>query len=139
MPTLETPKFPQGKKPYLSPNPNDPGFQPQDGGRGTPVIVGTSPKKQGDTDKSQSAEIAALEERVSYLEANPTSIDAKRGAITTGGTLEVSAQKVLGLTGQLPYLTTAPTSANADGVKIVVLSAEPDTYYAGYLYFITEA
>lgn len=41
-------------------------------------------------------------------------------------------------TNNLPYLTTAPTEANTDGgVKIVVLSADPATKYAGYLYVIT--
>lgn len=147
MPTLETPKFPQGNKPYLSPNPNDPGFQPQDGGRSTPVIVGTQPKKQGDVDKSQGAEIAELKGDVSTLKSKVTtlegktyvdSFDGKKGAITTDGTLATSEGKVVGLTGQLPYLTAAPTAANADGIKIVALSAEPDTYYDGYLYLITE-
>lgn len=38
------------------------------------------------------------------------------------------------------YLTVAPTSANIDGdLKVVVLSAEPDTKYDGYLYLIKEA
>lgn len=37
----------------------------------------------------------------------------------------------------LPYLTTAPSSANTSGLKIVVLSAEPATRYSGYLYIIT--
>lgn len=38
------------------------------------------------------------------------------------------------------YLTTAPTSANTAGdLKIVVLSSEPATKYAGYMYLITEA
>lgn len=35
------------------------------------------------------------------------------------------------------YLTTAPSSANTDGLKFVVLSAEPATKYNGYIYFIT--
>lgn len=38
----------------------------------------------------------------------------------------------------LPYLTTAPTSDNTDGLKIVVLNSEPSTRYNGYLYIITE-
>lgn len=38
----------------------------------------------------------------------------------------------------LPYLTTAPSSANTSGLKIVVLSSEPATKYDGYLYIITE-
>ncbi len=38
----------------------------------------------------------------------------------------------------VPYLTTAPTSANTSGkLKFVVLSSEPSTYYDGYYYIIT--
>lgn len=37
------------------------------------------------------------------------------------------------------YLTTEPSSANVDGdLKIVILDAEPTTYYDGYYYIITE-
>ena len=36
----------------------------------------------------------------------------------------------------LPYITTAPTAANTDGIKIVVLSSQPSTLYNGYLYLI---
>lgn len=148
MPEKEQPNFPIGGKPYLSPNPNNPGFQPKDGGRETPVIVGTEPKKQDDLDTDQSQAITSLGGRVSTLETKTaaleakksvTSIDGKDGLVTTDATLSINASKVLGLTGQLPYLTAAPTEANTGGVKIVVLSAEPDTYYDGYLYFITEA
>lgn len=39
----------------------------------------------------------------------------------------------------IKYTTTAPTAANTDGLKIVVLNAEPETKYDGYLYLITEA
>ena len=39
----------------------------------------------------------------------------------------------------IEYTTTAPTAANTDGLKIVVLSSEPATYYDGYLYIITGA
>lgn len=40
--------------------------------------------------------------------------------------------------GGIEYLTTAPTANNTDGLKFVVLSAEPTTYYNGYYYIITE-
>lgn len=56
--------------------------------------------------------------------------------------LEVSGRKYKvrdGATNGLGYLTTAPTAANTDGIKIVVLSAEPATKYDGYIYLITEA
>lgn len=36
----------------------------------------------------------------------------------------------------ISYSTTAPTAANTDGVKIVVLSSEPATRYDGWLYII---
>lgn len=36
----------------------------------------------------------------------------------------------------LPYLTTAPSADNTDGIKIVVLSQEPSSKYNGYLYFV---
>lgn len=39
----------------------------------------------------------------------------------------------------VPYITTAPTSANTNGNLImVVLTSEPTTKYAGYFYIITE-
>lgn len=41
------------------------------------------------------------------------------------------------VTNSLPILTTAPSSANTDGIKIVVLSSEPATKYSGYLYIVT--
>lgn len=37
----------------------------------------------------------------------------------------------------LPYLTTAPSAANTDGLKLVVLSSDPATKYSGYFYIIT--
>ena len=36
----------------------------------------------------------------------------------------------------LPYLTTAPSADNTDGIKIVVLSSQPSNLYNGYLYLI---
>lgn len=39
--------------------------------------------------------------------------------------------------GHTPIMTTAPTSDNTDGLVIVVLESEPDTYYNGYYYIIT--
>ena len=38
----------------------------------------------------------------------------------------------------LGYTTTAPTEDNTDGLKVVVLTSEPATKYAGYIYLITE-
>lgn len=38
----------------------------------------------------------------------------------------------------LDVLTTAPASANTDGVKVVYLASEPETKYDGYIYLIKE-
>lgn len=43
-----------------------------------------------------------------------------------------------GLAEGIQYLTSAPTQANADGLKFVVLTEEPQTRYSGYIYIITE-
>lgn len=53
-----------------------------------------------------------------------------------GSFLKISSGQYALSTG-LPILTTAPASANTDGIKIVVLSSEPATKYDGYLYIIT--
>ena len=41
-----------------------------------------------------------------------------------------------GIVSAVSYLTEAPTAANENGLKFVVLSSEPATKYAGYIYFI---
>lgn len=38
----------------------------------------------------------------------------------------------------ISYTTVAPTKANTDGLKFVVLPAEPTTKYDGWIYIITE-
>ena len=149
MPELNpSPKFPITEKPRLSPNPKS-SFSLEDGGRGTPVIANTEPKYQGNYDTDQDARISVLEGKMAQAESDidaleaqtfVASFDGKDGAITTDGTLETNSSKVVGLTGQLPYLSTAPSDPNTAGfVKIVVLDEEPDAYKTGYLYFITEA
>ncbi len=58
----------------------------------------------------------------------------------------ISGNKTLadyGFTGtiandKMGYTTTAPTAANTDGLKIVVLEEEPETKYDGWLYLIKE-
>lgn len=77
-----------------------------------------------------------------YTEGN-TLIDVSQ--ITTSSSSNYG--KLVGLnssgrgvaTNSIPYITTAPTDNNTDGLKFVVLSAEPATYYTGYYYIITGA
>lgn len=57
-----------------------------------------------------------------------------------GEILGVDSSGHLAYTNGLPYITTAPSSANTNGnLIIVVLTSEPATYYNGYLYYIVEA
>lgn len=44
-----------------------------------------------------------------------------------------------GLPEGVSYTTTAPTAANTDGLKFVVLSSDPGTKYPGWFYIITGA
>ena len=41
-----------------------------------------------------------------------------------------------GIVSAISYQTEAPTSANENGLKFVVLNEEPATKYSGYVYFI---
>lgn len=69
------------------------------------------------------------------VEGNPAGVGG--GSALTGLKIGNSVFKVRdGSTNGLGYLTTAPTAANTDGIKIVVLSSEPATKYNGYLYII---
>ena len=59
------------------------------------------------------------------------------GGIKVGGTSVAPSSRVVDITF-LPTTTTAPTSAwTGGGHKIVILSSEPATKYAGWIYLIT--
>lgn len=194
MPELNpSPKFPISEKPHLSPNPK---FEDSivDGGRGTPVIVGTEPKEQAETTGGGTFDPTYLENQIRDLkayrvtgdESDLTASDVKAivdgqcdavwfvadettvGLITrkyktgnnyfltvlidqtgVGLKYETVSYELIGnslslgktlVQGNIQYLTTAPTQANTNGLlQIVVLDAEPATYYDGYYYIITEA
>ena len=57
---------------------------------------------------------------------------------SNGTLLGVNGSGNLAYTNSLPIITTAPSSANSNGLIIVVLSSEPSTKYSGYLYIITQ-
>ena len=57
---------------------------------------------------------------------------------TTGNLLRAGSTSIE-YTDSLPVLTTAPSAANTDGIKIVILNSEPSTKYDGYLYLIVSA
>ena len=51
--------------------------------------------------------------------------------------LSAKIKTIPGVADTVVYLTEAPTSANTDGLKFVVLSSDPATKYDGYIYIIT--
>lgn len=51
-------------------------------------------------------------------------------------TTDITAQTI---NAGITYVTTAPTADNTYGLRIAVLSSEPETKYNGWLYFITES
>lgn len=71
-----------------------------------------------------------------FILGNGTGDSDRRNAMTVDwdGNVDIAGT----LTGGLSYLTTAPTAANTQGIKLVVLSEEPATKYDGWLYIITE-
>lgn len=54
---------------------------------------------------------------------------------TKGSLLSYDGEKYIS-SNALPYLTTAPTSANPNGLILVVLDSEPARKYEGYIYII---
>lgn len=65
--------------------------------------------------------------------ASKVDLSAKQDSITSN--TDITAKTI---NAGLVYTTTAPTGANANGLKIAVLSSEPATKYSGWLYIITE-
>ena len=61
MPELDTPNFPTGEKPHVSPNPKGLKTEYENGGQETPVVIVTAPKEQVDLTE-ESAQIDALRE-----------------------------------------------------------------------------
>lgn len=47
-----------------------------------------------------------------------------------------TAKASYNILSHLPYITTAPTADNQNGLAIVVLDGEPEQKYNGYIYFI---
>lgn len=73
------------------------------------------------------------------LQYSGSEIDNKLQLVDTLNT-NLSDLNQLVLSGQIPYLTTAPVADNTAGfLKFVVLNAEPATKYNGYLYIIVES
>lgn len=147
MPKLPQPNYPQGMYPYLSPNPNSHEII-EEGERGTPVIVNTEPTYQTDPTEESGEIVAKVDELKTYTDtelAKKENLANKVNEINGNSTTEYPSEKAVKdyVDGHKPetiaYLTTAPSEANTNGLKFVVLDSEPATYYDGYYYIITEA
>lgn len=103
-----------------------------------PIDVAANPTLAGTEDPLTGIEVDGTKYKVNQpidVEGNPAGVGG--GSALTGLKIGNSVFKVRdGSTNGLGYLTTAPTAANTDGIKIVVLSSEPATKYNGYLYII---
>lgn len=81
--------------------------------------------------------------RGTYIEivGNGTGSNARSNARTldwSGNEVLAGTLTALKFIGGLDYVTTAPTQANTNGLKIAVLSSEPATKYSGWIYLIKE-
>ena len=108
----------------------------EQGGGGSEVVA--NPTLAGTEDPLTGIEVDGTKYKIEQpidVEGNPAGVGG--GSALTGLKIGNSVFKVRdGATNGLGYLTTAPTAANTDGIKIVVLSSEPATKYNGYLYII---
>lgn len=72
--------------------------------------------------------------------ATLSDIPTNNNQLTNGAGYQTQTQVENKISEGVPYLTTAPSSANTSGkLKFVVLDSEPSTYYDGYYYIITQA
>lgn len=92
---LDAPKMPTGTYPELSPNPNSEGLKFKDGGRGTPVVVNTEPRKANTNTKTVNEVKRLIREAIDHFEK-------EEGGVTEEElqeALKVKADKI----GGLPY------------------------------------
>ena len=72
----------------------------------------------------------------------PSSIETPNGGSDAGKILKMNSSGIGTLSNGLPFIDctgaspTYPSSANTDGLIIVLCSAEPSTKYAGYIYLV---
>lgn len=89
-----------------------------------------------------------VDDQVYPLDGGGQSLSTVKGeniiTVPSGMVIDMEYKADLALYVQKParsmaFTTIAPTKANTDGLKIVVLTAEPETKYDGYIYFIKES
>ena len=67
-----------------------------------------------------------------------TSAGVSSGSAVAGQVMAADGNGGVTFTNALPYITTAPTADNTNGIILCVLSEEPAAKYNGYIYIITE-
>lgn len=111
---LDAPKMPTGTYPELSPNPNSEGLKLKDGGRGTPVVVNTEPRKANTNTITVNEVKKIVREAIDHFEK-------EEGGVTEEElqeALKVKADKI----GGLPYFEVNKT----DKVKDFILNNNVD-------------
>ena len=114
---LDAPKMPTGTYPELSPNPNSKGVELKDGGRGTPVIVNTEPKKANTNTITVNEVKKIVREAIDHFEK-------EEGGVTEAElqeALKVKADKI----GPLPYFEVAGTTTIHDFVTANGVNGKP--------------
>lgn len=96
----------------------------------TPDVIDNAPTQNSTNPVTSGGVYTALAGKQDALPTTSTAGQLLQST-STSGTLQFG--------NSLPYLTTEPSSANTDGLIIVVLSSEPVTRYSGYLYIITSS
>jgi len=74
-----------------------------------------------------------LEGHAASYFATASALSGKQDALTASTDITVKT-----MTGGISYATNAPITGNADGLKFCVLTSEPSSKQAGWLYIITE-
>ena len=113
---------------------NDTAQQGQTDGTGIGIAVGTG-NDDGDISITSSGDI--------NIDANQSiNINVNNGSMSYNGSEIATINDIPTVPSYLPVetLTTEPTAAyTGGGMKVVYLSAEPTTKYAGYIYMIAES
>lgn len=98
------------------------------------IEQGGAAKKLAADKLASKAELASHTEDVNIhvLSSQKLAWNAKQDAITSNTDLIAKT-----ITAGITYVTSAPTQANTNGIKIAVLASAPATKYDGWLYIIT--
>lgn len=115
---LDAPKMPAGTYPELSPNPNSEGLKLKDGGRGTPVVVNTEPRKANTNTITVNEVKRLIREAIDHFEKEEGGVTEAEMESYVANAIASKADKV----GELPYFEVNKT----DKVKDFILNNNVD-------------